>query len=274
MLSYQHGYHAGNFADVVKHITLCRILNYLTQKDKALFYLETHAGSGFYDLQDNKTKKTGEVNTGIVPLWQVSNTLPPLFDPYIRVIESLNPDKQLRYYPGSPSLALASLRNQDRATCLELHPQEFHQLKTIPHFNKRVFFSNTNGITALEALLPPPERRGLIFIDPSYEIKTEYKELANAVNKALHRFATGVYCIWYPILSRGLHAQLIEKIQVNKPRTKLRIEFSLSLPNEAGMTGCGLLIINPPYNLAQEMKIILEYLTKIFNPNKSFYLIE
>ncbi|WP_131783086.1 23S rRNA (adenine(2030)-N(6))-methyltransferase RlmJ [Legionella gresilensis] len=274
MLSYQHGYHAGNFADVIKHLTLCRILNYLTQKDKPLFYLETHAGSGLYDLQDHKAKKTGEINTGIIPLWEARKTLPSLFEPYKRVIESLNPDKKLRYYPGSPSLALANLRIQDRATCLELHPQEFNQLKTIPRFNKRVFFGHTNGITALESLLPPPERRGLIFIDPSYEIKTEYKDIANVVIKAMNRFETGVYCIWYPILNRGLHAHLIEKINASRPRAKLRIEFSLNAPNKASMIGSGLIIINPPYSLAQEMKIILEFLTKIFNPNKSFYLIE
>ncbi|MGQ3887698.1 23S rRNA (adenine(2030)-N(6))-methyltransferase RlmJ [Legionella sp. CNM-1927-20] len=274
MLSYQHGYHAGNFADVVKHVTLCRILNYLTQKDKPLFYLETHAGSGLYDLQDNKAKKTGEINTGIVPLWEARKALPSLFEPYTRVIELLNPDKQLRYYPGSPSLALANLRMQDRATCLELHPQEFNQLKMIPRFNKRVFFGHQNGITALESLLPPLERRGLIFIDPSYEIKTEYKEIANAINKAFHRFATGVYCIWYPILNRRLHTQLIEKINANSPKSNLRIEFSLNLPDKTAMNGCGLFIINPPFSLAEEMRIILDYLTKIFNPNKSFYLIE
>ncbi|STX29063.1 protein involved in catabolism of external DNA [Legionella beliardensis] len=274
MLSYQHGYHAGNFADVVKHLTLCRIVNYMIQKEKPLFYLETHAGSGIYDLNDKKAQKTTEFNTGIAHLWEQRNKLLPLFDPYIKVIKSMNLDNNLRYYPGSPYLAIASLRPQDRLICTELHPQEFKQLAQLPRLKKRVFFSHMDGIQAMHSLLPPAERRGLIFIDPAYEVKTEYKDIAKAVNAAYHKFATGVYCIWYPILDNRLHTQLVRKIKEDGLKQVLRIEFLLSNTNQDGMTGCGLLIINPPFKLAEEITTILDYLVTVINPGKSFYFIE
>ncbi|WP_419418613.1 23S rRNA (adenine(2030)-N(6))-methyltransferase RlmJ [Legionella sp. D16C41] len=274
MLSYQHGYHAGNFADVIKHLTLCRILNYLTQKDKPLFYLETHAGSGLYDLQAKKAVKTIEFNAGIALIWQQKDNLPTLFDPYMNVVKSLNINNQLRFYPGSPYLAIANLRPEDRAVCTELHPQEFNNLQSIPRLNKRVFFNNIDGLKALRALLPPPERRGLIFIDPSYEIKTEYKTIAESVNLAHRRFATGTYCIWYPILASCQHQQLIEQIK-SQNKDVLKIEFYLTQAmDKLGMNSCGLLIINPPFTLAAEMTTALDYLIKIINPNKSSYLIE
>jgi 23S rRNA (adenine2030-N6)-methyltransferase len=273
MLSYQHGYHAGNFADVVKHLTLCRIATYMIEKEKPLFYLDTHAGCGLYNLNEKKAQKTAEFNVGIARLWEQRKNLPPLFSSYINTIESLNLSS-LRYYPGSPYLALTILRAQDRLICTELHPQEFNHLERLPHLKKRIFFNQMDGIKAIHALLPPPERRGLIFIDPAYEVKTEYKKIADAVNQAYCRFATGIYCIWYPIIDSRLHTQLIQKIKQDHLKKVLRIEFSLSTLREQGMTGCGLLIVNPPFRLAQEMTTILDYLTTTINPGKSFYLIE
>lgn len=274
MLSYQHGYHAGNFADVVKHLTLTRLLNYMTNKDKPLFYLETHAGKGRYDLQDKQALKTNESSEGIGLLWEKREQLPDVFSTLIKQIEQLNPNHALRYYPGSPMLAIHALREQDRLLFSELHPGEFEQLKQLPHQGMRVFYSNNNGLVNLKAMLPPPERRGLIFVDPSYEIKTEYREIPEALKTAYHRFKTGVYCIWYPLVDKKLHGQLIRGLKSIGAENNLRIEFSLTGAPQLGMTGCGLWVINPPYLLEDEIKLALNHLRKKFNPGVSSYLIE
>ena len=173
MLSYQHSYHAGNFADVVKHVTLTRIQNYMLQKDKPMLYLDTHAGRGLYDLKSQHALKTGEAALGIELLYSRRRELPAEFLPYIRCIEGLNPNNELRYYPGSPWLALQTLRQTDRFCFSELHPNEYDELQQMPHHGKRVFYHDGNGLLQLNALLPPIERRGLVFIDPSYEVKTD-----------------------------------------------------------------------------------------------------
>jgi len=274
MLSYQHGYHAGNFADVLKHVTLTRLLNYMTQKDKPLFYLETHAGRGVYDLKDKQALKTGEASQGIELLWQARKQLPAIFSSYLDSIHQLNDKATLRHYPGSPLLAIHALRQQDRLFCCELHPGEFEHLSQLSRQNKRVFFSHSDGVDQLTALLPPAERRGLIFIDPSFEIKTEYRDLPVALKKAYQRFSSGVYCLWYPIVDNKLHQQLLRGLEAIGAERSLRIEFFLTSAAKAGMTGCGLWIINPPYLLADEMKPALETLRKLFNPGVSSYFME
>jgi 23S rRNA (adenine2030-N6)-methyltransferase len=274
MLSYQHGYHAGNYADVVKHLTLTRILSYLLTKEKPLFYLETHSGRGNYDLKDSQALKTGEFREGVSLLWQQKDKLPALFSPYLQLINQLNKNGELRFYPGSPSIALSMLREIDRLYCCELHPREFEQLQKLLHFGKRAFFSQSDGLLGLNALLPPKERRGLVFIDPSFEVKTDYKQIPNAVKSAYQRFSTGVFCLWYPLIDKRLHEQLLRGMSSIASEDALRIEFYLTSAIQSGMTGCGLWIINPPYTLAEEMKIILEQLRSLFNPGISSYLIE
>ncbi|HAU2042173.1 TPA: 23S rRNA (adenine(2030)-N(6))-methyltransferase RlmJ, partial [Legionella pneumophila] len=199
MLSYQHGYHAGNFADVIKHITLTRLLVYLTHKDKPLFYLETHSGRGIYDLKDKQSLKTEEYKEGINPVWLNRENLPSLFLEYISVIKQINLSATLRYYPGSPYFAISQLRSQDRLYLCELHPTEHNALLKLPHLNKKAHVSHTDGVSMLKALLPPPEKRGVIFVDPSYERKEEYKEIPTAIKNAYSKFSTGVYCVWYPV---------------------------------------------------------------------------
>ncbi|KTC78378.1 23S rRNA (adenine(2030)-N(6))-methyltransferase RlmJ [Legionella brunensis] len=274
MLSYQHGYHAGNFADVVKHLTLSRILNYMITKEKPVFYLETHSGKGIYDLKDSQATKTGEYLQGINLVWEHKNQFSPLFSPYFQCISHINKPTGLRFYPGSPSLAIEMLRPQDRLYCCELHPREFEQLATLPHANKRVFFSHSNGLANLNSLLPPPERRGVIFLDPSYEIKEEYKEIPKAIKSAYQRFSTGIFCLWYPLVDNRLHQQLLRGMESIDTQNKLRLEFYLTGANQQGMTGCGLSIINPPYTLAKEMKSILEQLRTVFNPGVSSFLLK
>lgn len=273
MLSYQHGYHAGCFADVVKHITLTRLLHYMTNKEKPIFYLETHAGRGMYDLHDKQSLKTGEAQQGIELLWAQRNHLPEVFLPYIQHITHINEGPTLRYYPGSPAIAIEFARQQDRLVFSELHPGEFEHLQNLPRMNKRVYYSNNDGLDNLNAILPPVERRGLIFIDPSYEIKNEYRQLPSVVKTAYKKFATGVYCIWYPLIDNKLHAQLIRGLENIGTDNHLRIEFHLTGAMGAGMMGCGLWIINPPYVLATELALVLDSLRKLFNPGVSSYLI-
>ncbi len=274
MLSYQHGYHAGNFADVIKHLTLTRLFNYMTDKEKPMFYLDTHAGKGIYDLQDKQALKTGEYHQGIELLWAQRNQLPDVFSPYLQHIAQINTQDTLRYYPGSPAIAQHYLRQQDRQTFCELHSGEFECLQNLPRPSKRVFYSNSDGLESLNALLPPPERRGLIFLDPSYEVKTDYRQVPESLKTAYNRFATGVYCIWYPLVDNKLHAQLLRGLKNIGGVSNLRIEFYLTTSAGAGMTGCGLWIINPPYVLAAELKIAFDALRKLFNPGVSSYLIE
>ncbi len=273
MLSYQHGYHAGNFADVVKHTILSRLIDYMTQKDKPLFYLETHSGRGVYDLHSPQSLKTTEARDGIHLLWEQRQQLPSLFNSYLKSIRHINSKDVLRYYPGSPEIAIQSFREQDRMFFSELHSGEFNYLTQLPKQGKRVFYSDQDGMKNLAALLPPPERRGLIFLDPSYEIKTEYREIPIALKTAYQRFSTGVYCLWYPLVDNKLHQQLIRGLK-NIGANSLQVEFYLTGENKPGMTGCGLWIINPPYVLPEELKLILQALRKIFNPGVSSYLME
>lgn len=254
MLSYQHSYHAGHLADIMKHLALTCILEYLTQKDKPLFYLETHAGRGRYDLCSNDALKTGEHLEGITRLWPLRNTLPALFIPYIASIQKHNSKDMLRYYPGSPLFALELLRPEDRLIACELHPYEFNALKTIPHPNRRIFFTQTDGIMQLKAQLPPPERRGLIFCDPSYEIKTEYRQIPAALKAAVTTFSTGVYCLWYPLTDPAFNEVLYRECAGITAQNTLRIEWHWKKTDAPGMTGCGLFLINPPYRLAAQMK--------------------
>lgn len=274
MLSYQHGYHAGNFADVIKHVGLTRLLAYLTKKDKPLFYLETHSGRGLYDFHDKQSQKIGEYKQGVNVLWPHKKTLPPVFNKYIEAIDSLNPDNLLRYYPGSPALAIKGLRREDRLYCCELHPAEFDALNKMPHEFRRVHLEHVDGIASLKALLPPPENRGLIFIDPSYELKEEYRQIPMAIKQAYNRFSNGVYCLWYPIVSRHYCDKLLRAMGEIGAKESLKIEFMLDNSSKEGMVGCGLYLINPPYTFAEEMKQALETLKTLFNPKGSSYLIE
>lgn len=275
MLSYQHGYHAGNFADVVKHLTLVRILDYLCQKEKPIFYFETHSGKGLYDLKSAEALKTGEAKQGIDILWHQQKELPEVFHPYLDAIKAYNPDGTLRYYPGSPAFALQRLRVQDRLYCCELHPREIDALRQLPRQcqQMKMHISHCDGLEQLSAQLPPPERRGLVFIDPSYELKSDYRKIPEYVEKAYKKFNTGVFCIWYPILREKWHVQMMSSLGIISPR-HLRVEFNFSNSTEEGMTGCGLWLINPPYILSKELEQILPVLGAMLNPGVSTFRLE
>lgn len=263
MLSYQHAYHAGNFADVLKHVTLVLIADYMVQKDKPLFYLETHAGRGMYDLSHAMAQKTGEYQQGIAPLLAKKDKSPAVLDSYINRILQLNLDK-LTQYPGSPALAIAHLRAIDRLFFCELHPQEFQHLKKLPAQGRRVHSECIDGISMLHALLPPAEKRGLILIDPSYEIKEEYKSIPKAIAKAYERFSQGVYMLWYPLVNPYHTAQLHAEMKKINAKNTLVVEWYPGIDGLTGMTGTGLWIINPPFILKDALSSALTFMKEVW----------
>ncbi len=273
MLSYQHSYHAGCFADVMKHSILTQLLTYLTQKDKPLLYLDTHSGRGLYDLQHEHAQKTNEAAQGIQLVWEKRTQLSDLFKPYLQSIQQVNHSETLRYYPGSPEIAIQLLRSQDRLVFCELHPTEFTHLQDLSA-QKNHFFKKEDGLKNMSALLPSIERRGLVFMDPSYERKVEYQEMVQAIKAAYKRSATMTYCLWYPILSNKLPPDFISGLQSINAEKSLRLEFYSTQEAKPGMTGSGLWIINPPYTLAEEGEKMLKELTKIMTPITSAYLVE
>ncbi len=258
----------------MKHVVLTRLLDYLKQKDKPFFYLETHAGKGSYHLQDLQATKTNEYKEGIGLIWENREHLGSLFNTYMTTVAQLNPDNELRYYPGSPYFAIQAARKDDRLYCCELHPAEYRELEQLPCFYKKVHFSQEDGIGRLKALLPPPEKRGLIFIDPSYEIKDEYKTIPVAIKEAYSRFSTGVYCLWYPFVDKKLTEQLGRRMSEINTNKMLHIEFNWTNKSNEGMTGCGLWLINPPFSLTAELKPILTTLKNYLNPGVSSYIID
>lgn len=274
MLAYQHSYHAGNFADVLKHATLSCLLEYLTIKEKPLLYLDTHSGRGVYNLSGRHAQKTGEASDGVRRVWKMRESLPAVFLPYLEKIQKINSNGQLQYYPGSPYFAIHSLRKTDRLFFFELHPREFLHLEKVPKANKRVFYRREEGLANLKALLPPSEKRGLIFIDPSYEVKTDYDIIPGLLKSACNRFATGIYCLWYPVLQNQPHKKMLDKIKNIRTNSDLHAEFYFDAKLEPGMTGCGLWIINPPYTLADELDQILKTLSEILGHGASNYSLE
>lgn len=271
MLSYQHGFHAGGFADVLKHTILTLLLEYMTRKDKPLFYLETHAGRGLYDLKSTSSAKTKEHEQGISVLWPHRQALPDVFQSYFKGCEILNPQGELRYYPGSPALAIQCLREIDRLYCCELHPQEFNALAKLPKNQRRVHYAHVDGMAQLQALLPPLERRGLIFIDPAFEVKTEYRTIPDTLRKVYPRFANGIYAIWYPVLDERLHSQWIRALSGLEAQA-LQIEWCLQGDARHAMRQCGLWIINPPFSLHAQAKTVLNTLQLYFD--STFFLKE
>lgn len=274
MLSYQHGYHAGNFADVIKHLVLSRILTYLTLKEKALFCLDTHAGCGLYDLHAKQAMKNQEYIAGIEALWAQKQQLPMEFSPFLSAIEHWNPDNTLRFYPGSPALAIHLLRKHDRLFLCERHPNEYEQLHSFTRHYPRVHCAHSDGYQELIACLPPVEQRGIIMMDPSFEIKEEYRFLPQKLQIAMRKFSQGTYCIWYPIVDKMLVRKLLQGLSALPIARSLCLEFHLNSQPAIGMDGCGLFIINQPFTLEKELRIIGENLLKIFNPGRSSYILK
>lgn len=267
MLSYRHSFHAGNHADVLKHLVLMLIIENLQQKEKGFYYLDTHAGVGRYRLFSEEAEKTAEFEQGIARLWQ-RDDLPEEVARYIKLIKQVNyGGKALRYYAGSPLIAAKMLRSQDRALLTELHPSDYPLLRNNFKEFDNVTTKRYNGFQQLKATLPPKERRGLVLIDPPYELKEDYDLVVNAIEEGYKRFATGIYAIWYPVVLRQQTKRILKGLEKTGIRKILQIELAVRPDSDQrGMTASGMIVINPPWTLTQQMQNILPYLTDVLVP--------
>jgi 23S rRNA (adenine2030-N6)-methyltransferase len=272
MFSYRHAFHAGNHADVLKHMVMLQLLQYMGQKDAPYMVIDTHAGAGLYALDTGYAAKSAEYESGIARLWDKTD-LPAVVAEYRDAVRAFNPDGKLRYYPGSPFLEDWILREQDRLRLFELHPSDsrilddnFRQLeaqRSVSGRGKRVLIQKADGFAGLKALLPPPSRRALVLIDPPYEDKNDYRRVKEALDEALKRFPTGVYAIWYPILQRPETRQLPEKMKkLGVGWLHATLSVSGPAPDGLGLHSSGMLVLNPPWVLQSMLKEAMPYLVK------------
>lgn len=265
-MNYRHIYHAGNFADVLKHAVLARLIVYLQQKDKAFRVIDTHAGIGLYDLSSVEAQKTGEWQDGIGKL--ITAELPAdvatLLAPYLDAVRALNPDGGVTLYPGSPKLTRMLLREQDRLSAMELHPEDCETLRDLFAGDYHVRVTELDGWLALGAHLPPKEKRGLVLVDPPFELDGEYERLVDGLVKAHRRFPGGVYCLWYPIKKGAPIAPFHEALKHAGIAKIFCAEMTVCSDRETtGLNGSGLIVVNPPYTLPAELKLILPSLKSL-----------
>jgi 23S rRNA (adenine2030-N6)-methyltransferase len=276
MLSYRHAFHAGNHADVLKHAVVVQMLRYLGQKDKPYWYIDTHSGAGVYSLTEGFATKNAEYETGIGPLWDRAD-LPPLLADYVDEVKALNADGTLQFYPGSPYLAYRLMREQDRMRLYELHSTEIDVLRhNFRDAGRRTMIYDSDGFEGIKAILPPPPRRALVLIDPSYEDKRDYARTLTCLEECLKRFATGTYAVWYPIVTRPESQRFADQLKAIQPNGWLHASLTVKAPpaDGFGLYGSGMFILNPPYTLAAELKTTLPFLVDALgeDANASFKL--
>lgn len=262
MLSYRHSFHAGNHADVLKHFVLVQLLQYLNQKPKPYFMVDTHAGAGLYALNQAQAAKNAEFEEGIAKLL-ASENLPALLQDYVQLVKRFNPNGGLQHYPGSPLIAQALMRPDDRLRLFELHPTDSKLLTENFEHDRHVKIEVSDGFAGLKAYLPPPPRRALVLIDPPYEVKDDYKRVVDTLKDALKRFATGTYAVWYPMLQREESQTLPEKLKRLDITHWLHVSLQVATPSADGfgMHGSGLFIINPPWTLHATLKNVMPTLS-------------
>ena len=268
MFSYRHAFHAGNHADVLKHVVLLQLLRHLASKETPFWVIDTHAGAGIYALDSDWASKRSEFADGIGRLWQREDAPPAVAD-YLAMVRAMNPNGRLRHYPGSPFIALQVMRDKDRLRLFELHANESLALaKNIGaagrDATRRTIIDAADGFTGLQALLPPPPRRGLILIDPSYEDKRDYTRVVAALRDALTRFATGCYAIWYPQVHRREPVELLRKLTRLPELRWLHASVAVrnASPDGLGLNGSGMFVVNPPWTLEASLRSCLPWLTK------------
>ncbi|MGG7577474.1 23S rRNA (adenine(2030)-N(6))-methyltransferase RlmJ [Rhizobium sp. Nf11,1] len=259
-MNYRHIYHAGNFADVLKHAVLARLIRYMQKKEGAFRVLDTHAGIGLYDLSSEEAQKTGEWQAGIGKLMEaeLGPQVSELLEPYLSAIRELNPDGGIRFYPGSPKLARMLFRPQDRLSAMELHPEDYIRLHRLFEGDHHVRITELDGWLALGAHLPPKEKRGIVLVDPPFEEEDEYERLAKGLQKAYRRFPGGTYCLWYPLKKGAPIKEFHEALQALDIPKMLCAELTVrSDRGMTGLTGSGLVIVNPPFTLKDELHQML-----------------
>lgn len=284
MLSYQHGFHAGNIADVLKHAVLCQVIDYLLQKNKPFYFHDTHAGRGLYDLTHPVAQKTGEYRDGIARIWQ-RRDYPAAMLPYIRTLQSFNTGTGLRMYAGSSLLAQRMMTGADRLAANELHPQEYQALLDNTEGLRNLRVSKMDGYAALKAALPPQEKRGVVLIDPSYELLADDLAVVSALREALKRFSTGVYLVWYPVTEAARArkmARAVANLFVEQESKEKVLQLELLVRNhipgdrsdKGSMVGSGMLVINPPWQLDTTMQEALPWLVKQLAPESGSSRVE
>jgi 23S rRNA (adenine2030-N6)-methyltransferase len=265
-MNYRHAFHAGNFADVVKHLILVRILDYLKRKPAAFRVLDTHAGVGLYDLTGTEAERTGEWREGIGRLFDadLSAEAADLAAPYLDVVRAANPDGGLRFYPGSPLITRHLLRPQDRLFALEMHPQDAEALQGNFAGDWQVRVTHLDGWASFGTHLPPKEKRGLVLVDPPFEENGEFDRMVTALGKGHARWTGGVYAFWYPIKEPAEVDVFVAALEETGIPKILRIELTLRPPSiPARLHGTGMIVVNPPFSLESDMRVLLPELVRV-----------
>jgi 23S rRNA (adenine2030-N6)-methyltransferase len=265
-VNYRHAFHAGSFADVFKHAVLCRILHYLRGKPAAFRVIDTHAGAGLYDLTGVEASRGGEWHDGIERLLAalLAEPVATLLAPYLEVIGALNERGRLKTYPGSPAIARAWLRPQDRLIACELEPKAAATLGRSLRGDNRIKTLAIDGWTALSAYVPPPERRGLVLVDPPFEEDSDFHRLSHGLVGAHRKWATGIFALWYPIKDRGEPDALAKRLRRLGIGKTLRAELNVApLSDPTRLNGSGLILVNPPWTLYGELSVLLPALAGV-----------
>lgn len=276
MLSYRHAFHAGNHADILKHYCLISVLEYFKLKDKAYCYIDTHAGAGLYSLNSKEAQKVGEYREGIKRILDKEN-LDTNLQTFREVVIASLPDTK-NYYCGSPWLAQAVAREQDRLRLFELHPTDAELLRSnmrnIKLPNRAQVFCD-DGFKGLLSMLPPPSRRAVVLIDPPYEVKHDYQQVVDTLKAAIKKFSNGCYMVWYPCLGSAESQKLPMKLQKLVPDNFVQAELHVKSPQPDGfgMHGSGMFIINPPYTLPQQLAEVLPALTQLLAQDNSAHFV-
>jgi 23S rRNA (adenine2030-N6)-methyltransferase len=263
MLAYRHAFHAGNHADVLKHLVLALVLRYMNGKDKPYRLVDTHAGAGGYSLEGRYAQKKGEFEQGIGRLWG-RDDLPAVVADYVELVKRFNPQGPLEQYPGSPAIAQMLLRPKDQLHLYELHPTDHRILAAYLGAAKGAQVHHADGFEALKGELPPSTRRGLVLMDPSYELNADYARIVASLRDALQRFAEGVYLVWYPQVQKVEAAQLPKRLQALAPKGWLHARLTVQRADAMGfgLAGSGMFVINPPYTLHDELAAVLPWLVE------------
>lgn len=258
-MNYRHAFHAGNHADVLKHAVLARIVDLMKGKDKPFAFLDAHAGIGLYDLESGPAQKTGEWQGGIGKMSEVFDTeVEKILAPYRSVLSRMNFGDVPRFYPGSPKLVLDLMRATDRVIANELHPQDVKTLVELCGADKRLRVSNVDYMQSVKAELPFAERRGVILIDPPFEVLDETERTVQTLSFGHRRFATGVFVIWYPVTTEAFAEKFIDAMQAMAIPNMLQVELRVKAAFErGGLAGSGLIIVNPPWNLEADLNVLL-----------------
>ena len=265
-MNYRHAFHAGSFADVFKHAALCRILHYLREKPAGFRIIDTHAGAGLYDLGSDEARRGGEWHDGIERLLaaKLDKPVADLLAPYLEVIGALNEPGRLKHYPGSPAVARAWLRPQDKLIACELEPKAYRALARHLRGDARIKTLEMDGWAALKAYVPPPERRGLVLVDPPFEEDGDFARLSHGLAAAHRKWATGLYALWYPIKGRPEPDALAKRLRRLGISKILRAELTVApLSDPDRLNGCGLILVNPPWRLETELSKLLPALAAI-----------